>query len=127
MKTALRILLLSASMILCPVVVLTTGCQAPSAQINGDPVVVNAERAIALSFDTIDTFLRWERQNSAIVPPNVAAVARTLRIEAPDKFRNARSVLRAYKGTRSPEQRVLLDQWLAVLAESARIAKGSQP
>lgn len=104
-----------------PFVILSTGC-APAGAVTGDPVVVNSERAIGIAFDTIDGFLRWEKSNRSVVPPKVHAAAQSLRREAPDAFRNARAVLRAYKANRSPEQKALLDTWLATLSELARVA-----
>jgi len=104
-----------------PLVILSTGC-APSGAVTGDPVVVNSERAIGIAFDTIDSFLRWERANQGVVPVKVHAAAQSLRREAPDAFRNARAVLRAYKTNRTPEQKALLDTWLATLSELARVA-----
>lgn len=101
--------------------ILNTGC-APARVVSGDPVVVNSERAIGIAFDTVDGFLRWEHQNRAAIPPKVHAAAQSLRREAPDAFRNARAVLRAYKTNRTPEQKALLDTWLATLSELARVA-----
>lgn len=104
-----------------PFVILHTGC-APAGAVTGDPVAVNSERAIGIAFDTIDEFLRWEKANRAVVPPKVHAAAQSLRRKAPDAFRNARAVLRAYKHNRSPEQKALLDTWLATISELARVA-----
>lgn len=104
-----------------PFAILGTGC-APAGAVSGDPVVVNSERAIGIAFDTVNGFLRWEHQNRAAIPPKVHAVAQKLRAEAPDSFRNARAVLRAYKSNRTPEQKALLDTWLATLSELARVA-----
>ncbi len=104
-----------------PFVILGTGC-APASAVTGDPVAVNSERAIGIAFDTVDGFLRWEHQNRAAIPPKIHTAAQSLRREAPDAFRNARAVLRAYKSNRSPEQKALLDTWLATLSELARVA-----
>lgn len=104
-----------------PFTILNTGC-APAGAVSGDPVVVNSERAIGIAFDTVDAFLRWEHQNRSAIPPKVHTVAQKLRAEAPDSFRNARAVLRAYKSNRTPEQKALLDTWLAALSELARVA-----
>jgi len=113
----LTCLLLVAS----PFVILQTGC-APAGAVTGDPVVVNSERAIGIAFDTIDSFLRWEKANQGVIPVKVHSAAQSLRRDAPDAFRNARAVLRAYKSNRSPEQKALLDTWLATLSELARVA-----
>ena len=104
-----------------PFVILHTGC-APAGAVTGDPVVVNSERAIGIAFDAVDGFLRWEHQNRAAIPPKVHTAAQSLRRDAPDAFRNARAVLRAYKTNRTPEQKALLDTWLATLSELARVA-----
>jgi hypothetical protein len=108
-------------LIASPLTFLGAGC-APAGAVTGDPVVINSERAIGIAFDTVDGFLRWEHQNRAAIPPKVHAVAQSLRRDAPDAFRNARAVLRAYKSNRSPEQKALLDTWLATLSELARVA-----
>ena len=125
MKRQILLLILSLAFVV-PAGITSSGCSTQISNQTGDPVVVNAEKTIAVAFDTIDTFLRWERTNSAIVPPNVASVATKLRLEAPDAFRNARSVLRAYKGNRTPEQRQLVESWLAVLSQLANIAANNK-
>lgn len=104
-----------------PFVMLSTGC-APAGAVTGDPVVINSERAIGIAWDTVDGFLRWEKTNRGAVPPQVHSVAQKLRAEAPDAFRNSRAVLRAYKTNRTPQQKALLDTWLATLSELARVA-----
>lgn len=121
MKRYLASIFVVAALLGAPSVILNTGC-APSGVVTGDPVVVNSERAIATAFDAVDGFLRWEHSNPAVVTPRVHAVAQKLRAEAPDAFRNAHAVLRAYKQNRTPEQKALLDTWLATLAELSRIA-----
>ena len=119
---------LLASILLAIACASFTGCQTPTATadsgyISGDPVVVNAEKSIAISFDAIDRFLAWERANRAVSGPEVKAVADRIRKEAPDAFRTARAVLRAYKSNRTPEQRALLQEWVAALnALAARAA-----
>jgi len=104
-----------------PFVILQTGC-APAGAVAGDPVVVNSERAIGIAWDTVDGFLRWEKANRGAISPEVHAVAQNVRAKAPDAFSNARSVLRAYKQNRTPEQKALLDTWLATVAEISRVA-----
>ncbi len=108
-----------------PFVMLSTGC-APAGAVTGDPVVINSERAIGIAWDTVDGFLRWEHANRGAVPPQVHSVAQKLRSDAPDAFRNARAVLRAYKTNRSPEQKALLDTWLATLSGLSRVATSTR-
>lgn len=119
----MKIALLLISLCFAPMVFLT-GCQTPTGQTqsSGDPIVVNAEKTIAIAFDVVDAFLLWEYTNRAAVSPDVRQVADRLREKGPDAFRNARSVLRAYKTNRSPEQKALLDTWLATVLELAKVA-----
>jgi hypothetical protein len=95
-----------------------TGCKTPATQ-QGDAVAVNADKAIMSAFIVIDEFLLWERQNQAVVSPAVHRIAEDLRREAPDAFRTARAVLRAYRERPSPEQADLLSDWLTVLQSLA--------
>lgn len=124
MKPLRRLLAIAAAFALVAlplgtVTIVGTGCATTVAP-GADPIVVNAERSIKIAFDTVDAFIRWERANEASVPVSVHAAAETLRREFPDKFRLARSVLRAYKTTnRGPEQKALLDTYLAELAALA--------
>jgi hypothetical protein len=125
MKQTIRLLMIALALF-GPVVlsITTSGCKtapptADSGYIAGDPVVVNAEKTIAISFDAIDRFLAWERVNRATAGPEVKAAADRIRKEAPDAFRTARAVLRAYKENRSPEQGALLNEWLAALSTLA--------
>lgn len=121
MKRYLASILMAGALLGGPSIVFNTGC-APSGVIQGDPVVVNSEKAIEASFKTVDAFLKWERENPAVVTPAVHAVAQDIRRKAPDAFRNSRAVLRAYKQNRTPEQKALLDTWLATISELARVA-----
>ena len=121
MKRYLASILIGAALLGAPSIILTTGC-APSGVIQGDPVVVNAEKAIEASSKAVDAFLKWEREQQPASPPAVHAIAQDIRRKYPDAFRNARAVLRAYKENRTPEQRALLDTWLATISELARVA-----
>lgn len=121
MKRYLASIFFVAALLGAPSILLNTGCST-SAVVTGDPVVVNSEKTIAIAFDTVDTFLRWELANRGAVSPDVHAAAQAVRAKAPDAFRNARAVLRAYKTNRTPEQKALLDTWLATLTEISRIA-----
>jgi hypothetical protein len=124
MKRIIRIIMMALALLgLVALTVTTSGCKtAPTTDsgfIAGDPVVVNAEKTIAISFDAIDRFLAWERMNRVTAGPEVKAAADRIRKEAPDAFRTARAVLRAYKENRTPEQGALLNEWLAALSTLA--------
>jgi hypothetical protein len=118
-------LFICLSLASCALAPALTGCKAPTSAIQGDPVVVNSEKTIAIARDTVDAFLKWEKENRPSVSPDVHAAAQAIRAKAPDQFRNARAVLRAYKSNRTPEQKALLDTWLATLSELARVASAT--
>lgn len=123
MKFARILCLVGALALAVAPLALVTGCKTISSPfIAGDLVVVNSEKAIAIAFDSVDTFLRWEYAHRHAVPSDVTKAADALRRKAPDAFRNARSVLRAYKTNRSPEQRALVETYLATVEELARVA-----
>jgi uncharacterized protein (UPF0335 family) len=103
--------------------IMVSGCSTTIAP-GADPVVVRAEQTLEIAADTVDAFIRWERANETKVSPEVHDIAETIRAEFPDKFRLTRAVLRAYKNNRSPEQKALLDAYLAALAEA--VAQANQ-
>jgi len=121
MKRYLASILVCAALLGGPSIILNTGC-APAGVVTGDPVVVNSEKTINIAWDTVQAFLKWELANRGSVSPDVHAVAQAIRAKAPDQFRNARAVLRAYKTNRTPEQKALLDTWVATVNELARIS-----
>jgi type IV secretory pathway TrbF-like protein len=112
--------LLLAAMLACAA--LMPGCKTPAntttTTVPVDPVVV-AEKTIQSSMLTIKAFLKWEHANAATMPPDVTRFANKLRVETPDAYRVSQAVLRAYKSNRSPEQKVLLDTWVATMSELA--------
>jgi hypothetical protein len=81
---------LCATLASCALTPALTGCKAPTSAIQGDPVVVNSEKTIAIAFETIDAFLKWEKENQASVTPDVHAAAQSIRSKAHEQFRNAR-------------------------------------
>jgi hypothetical protein len=126
MKRLFSSLVLCLSLASCALSPALIGCRlSPAASVTGDPVAVNSEKTIAIARDTIDAFLKWEKENRSFVSPDVHAAAQAIRAKAPDQFRNARAVLRAYKTNRTPEQKALLDTWLATLSELARVASAT--
>jgi hypothetical protein len=120
-KRTLQAFILTFSLLTVPSVIIT-GCVTPGTE-QVDSVAVNADKTIAVAFVAIDEFLLWERQNEAVVPPAVHQAAESLRREAPDAFRIARSVLRAYKERPNPEQAALLSDWLNTLQNLATNAQ----
>lgn len=120
MKRTLQAAVLAVSLVAFPVAF--TGCVTPATE-QVDSIAGNADKAIAVAFVAIDEFLLWERRNEAVVPPAVHQAAESLRREAPDSFRIARSVLRSYKERPNPEQAALLSDWLNVVQNLANLAQ----
>ncbi len=122
MKRIVSILLLLGAVAFTAAPLGLVGCKAPYLLAGNDAIVVNSERAIAISFETVDAFLRWEHANRHAVPSDVTKAADSIREHAPDAFRNARAVLRAYKTNRTPEQKALLDRYIATVNDLASAA-----
>jgi len=74
-----------------------------------DAVVVNAERVAKLSFTMADTFLEWEYNNRASVPPAVIQAADTLRDNFPQAYNGLRLATKTYKSTRSLMDRTAME------------------
>lgn len=92
------------------------GCAAISP--DSDPVVVNAERATAIAFDTVDSFLKLEHAHRAFFTtnaPSLHAAAETLRAQAPRAFATVRTLTKTYKAIRSPENKAALETAIAVI------------
>ena len=90
---------------------------------NADPVVVNAERVASMSADTVDAFLHWEYNNRNIAPKEVRDVATDLRIYAPHAIISLRTLTKAYKANRTPENKASLITAQAVVSELANEAQ----
>lgn len=87
-----------------------------------DPVVVTAEQSISTAWNVVNTFVEFELAHRSSVGPDVTAIADTIRREAPDKFRLARSLMASYKNNRTAENKANLDTALAVVLElSAKV------
>jgi hypothetical protein len=86
-----------------------------------DPVVVNAERITALGADTFDTFLHFEADNSGAlktVSPDIHKFAEALRRNGQTWLLTARSLTKAYKLNKTPENKTSLQTALAVISEA---------
>jgi hypothetical protein len=116
-------LILAASVLALPASVFVAGCRAPSTVVADDKIILNAERAIVSSFEVIDTFLKFEYTNRSNLPSKVTITADMIRRDAPIAFMNARSVLRAYKETQTPEQRMFLEDSLVQIQALANLTK----
>ena len=85
-----------------------------------DPVVVNAEKITAVAYTTIDTFLKLEYENQALVKsklPQVHAFAEQLRQHAQAYLQAARDATKAYKAAKNSGTASALDSALNVLTD----------
>lgn len=105
--------------------VLIYGCA--TTQTGSDPVVIDAEKATSIGVETINTFLKIEYDNQALVKskvPSVHSFANSLRIHAPQWIASVRSLTAAYKNNRTPQNKANLETGLAVL--QAAITQATQ-
>lgn len=101
-----------------PAALLTLGTGCASVAEGESPIVVNAERVAAGSFDIIDSFLQYEAANRDLLwrtDPGIKRVADQLRDQAPVAIETLRSATKAYKRNRTPENEANLKTWLATV------------
>jgi hypothetical protein len=103
---------------------------------NADPIEVRAEQTVAMSEDTIDTFMSLEYDNDALIKEKAPAVHDFANwLAAPMPWPNdptnsgprglvivqsANSVRKAYKANRTPENKASLTAAMAALEETLR-------
>jgi len=111
-----------------PAVVLLPGCAFFSKTAPGsDAVVVNAERTAKLSFTLADSFLEWEFNNRASVPPAVIQAAETLRDKFPPAYNGLRLATKTYKSTRSVADRAVVEEKMVSLQSDVTPASNYLP
>jgi hypothetical protein len=91
-----------------------------------DPVVVNAERTVKISFDTFDTFLKLEydnREQLKKISPDILKAADNIRNNAPKWLETANTTIRAYKKHRDLENKFNLNTAMAVLQNALNEAQ----
>jgi len=98
-----------------PLSLALVGCS--SIQSGNDPLVVNAERTTQLAVDVFDTFLKWEYDNrqTLSVTPEIRKTADFIRTNGQNWLLTARSMTKAYKQSRTPENKANLDTAIATL------------
>lgn len=107
---------------LVPALVLLMGCAA--LQSGSDPIVVRAEQVTKASVKVIDSFLRYEYNNRALllsVNPEIKKTADKMRAEAPKWILEARKVTKIYKINRTPANKANLDTVIKVLEEAVLV------
>jgi len=109
---------------LTPVIV---GCGGCSAVTEGqDAVVVRAEQASRYAFEIFDTFVGEEERNRVLwrqISPEIEKAANKIRREGKTGVEELVKVTRIYKTNRTPENRVNLITWTAVVQNLVRIAE----
>jgi hypothetical protein len=90
----------------------TSGCAVwqrltgqPTTQPSGDPVVVDAQRALRASFSGVDAFVAVDDANRETLKAQFPAVhqfAETLRVQFPAQWRAAWATLDAYQKAKTP-------------------------
>jgi hypothetical protein len=113
--------LMALLLTLTAVGVLLPACQTTYAP-GAEPFVVESERTIQVSFALVDSFLAWEYQSRATVPPAVTEAADKLRVTYPWAHESAVAALRSYKRTRNPDDRARLLPFLSGVSDALRVA-----
>jgi hypothetical protein len=102
-----------------------TGCAtqlAPQGVYQGDTVLYRAELASVSSYQLVDTFLKWEYDNRALLSthPEIKQAADFLRVNYPSAKTNLDAAIEKYRVLATPENKALAESWLAKVQEYAR-------
>ena len=93
---------------------------------DADPILVRAEQALEVSFETVDFALLVEyrhREMIAGVLPQAEEMADHLRRVAPDAFRGLDNAITVYRDNRTPDNQATVLTWLAVVESIMRDAQ----
>jgi hypothetical protein len=110
-----------------------TGCRslAPGGPYEGDKVVFQAETTITTSYELVDTFLAWEKENRTTLAkwPEIRQAADAMRVAYPGYHKSAIALLEAYKsnpgGDDAQLQRVLALLRTALLQAANHMANAA--
>ena len=114
---------------------LVNGCATFTIKPGSDPNVVVAEYTSELSLKVFDSFLKWERENDAVlrqVDPTIHKTANDIRDNGKRWIAELRTATKAYKANKSADnlQTLLIaQQFLDLAIAEVRIwaAKGATP
>lgn len=95
--------------------VVTAGCA--SVAEGHDPVVVNAERGVEVTEKTLTAFVTWAHLHEATAGDGVRSAANAIRTKAPGAIDAVRRTTKAYKNSRTAENKADLVTWLNVLSQ----------
>ena len=99
-------------------VLLLNGCA--GIRPGNDPFVVNAEKSTTVAVEAVNTFLKFEYDNQALVKskaPVIHNYAYYLRANAPLLISDATTLITTYKNNRTPANKANLQTALAVLSK----------
>ena len=97
------------------VIIAACGTLDESGPYKGDKFLYDADAAFIAAHDTVETFLKWEYANRAIVPKEVTAAADKLRDEYPKLHASFYLMRDAYVANPSGENKVNLQNVLSLL------------
>lgn len=110
---------------LAALIIIGAGC---SAILPGnDPFVVRSEQAQQAAFDTVDTFLAFEKSNRDVLwkaDKSIKQAADEIRAYYPQANENLIGLIAAYKKNRSPESKFAVETALAIIAQAKQDAQG---
>jgi len=92
-----------------------------------DALVVRGEQSTQVALEAFDTFLLWEKSNREVLrvkAPGIKVAADRIRVGGPQWLKTARTLTKAYKSNRTPENRANLETSLAVLQVTLTEVRG---
>jgi hypothetical protein len=95
-------------------------------QTGSDPIVVNAEKTLSVTKDTLNLFVTLEHQNQAIIKakfPAIHSFAQQVRSDAPHLLQAANDAKNQYKYNKGTSP-IALSQAIAAVAQLASKAQG---
>lgn len=116
---------LKMQIVVLPLMAAVLGAGCSSIAPGNDPVVVNAERTTRLALETFDLFVKWEYDNRAVLAkvPEIRQAADQIRRDGPSWLSSARVLTRAYKDSRTAENKADLETALVVLRAALERAR----
>jgi hypothetical protein len=107
------------ALVVITAIVCGTGCRTlqPGGIYDGDDVLFHAETTIVTSYAMVDTFLKWEHENRALLTkwPEAKQYADELRQNYPLWYRTANNLRDAYALTREESTATELSKYLTLL------------
>lgn len=104
----------------------TPGCAQldPAGVYHGDKILYTADASTVTSYQILDTFTKWDRDNEALLKavPGIHAAADNIRANAPGWFKTAYALRDAYKADPSEPNKDALESALSVINQAVKEA-----